>query len=192
MTNIEWTAGQWTTPPPRVDYVDEGMRVLAAEESDAWRRTAYGFVHDTEHALLAPFEVGTAMEVEFEADFAAEFDQAGIFVRASEERWMKTGVEFADGVLGAGAVVTDVFSDWSTAPVPEWQGRRILVRASRWSDALIVRMAADGGPLRLVRIAPFPGELAASAGPLVSAPTRADLEVSFTAWRYTTADTAIH
>ena len=35
--------------------------MTAAEGSDAWRPTAYGFVHDTEHALLAPLPVGAAI-----------------------------------------------------------------------------------------------------------------------------------
>ena len=192
MTAIDWAGAHWTNEPTRAERVGEGMRVLAAEGSDAWRHTAYGFVHDTEHALLAPFEVGTAMEVEVAADSAGDYDPAGIFVSAGPERWVKTGVEFADGVLGAGAVVTNVVSDWSVAPVPQWQGRRILVRVSRWPDALIVRIGADGEEPRLVRIVPFPGELVASAGPLVSAPTRADLEVLFTTWRQVAADTAIH
>ena len=81
--------------------------VTAQEGSDAWRLTSYGFVHDSEHALVAPFPIDTAMEVEFTADFSAQFDQAGIFVRVSAERWVKAGVEFTDGLPFVGAVVTD-------------------------------------------------------------------------------------
>jgi len=191
-TQVDWAAGVWTTPP--VAAVEDGaaLRVTAAEGSDAWRHTAYGFVHDTEHALLAPFAVGEAMEVVFVADFAREFDQAGIFVRAGTERWMKSGVEFADGVLGVGAVVTDGMSDWSVGAVPEWAGRTLRVRVSRLADALVVRAGVDGEPLRLVRVASFPGELDAAAGPFVCAPTHAGLEVVFTHWSRTPADTALH
>jgi regulation of enolase protein 1 (concanavalin A-like superfamily) len=60
---------------------------------------------------------------------------AGIFIRVSAEQWVKAGVEYADGSLQFGAVVTDGSSDWSLAPVPDRLGRRVLVRASRTGDA---------------------------------------------------------
>lgn len=193
---IEWSEGRWTNPPAASETIGETLRVTAVEGSDAWRRTAYGFVHDSEHALVAPFPVGSAMEVvidaEFSAESAGEFDQAGLFVRVDAERWTKAGVEFADGVLGAGAVVTDVRSDWSVGAVPEWAGRRLRVRVSRGEDALTVRAGVDGEPLRLLRVAPFPGELVAEAGPFLCAPTRSGFEVVFTDWRRTAADLSLH
>ncbi len=192
MSAIDWAEGVWTTPPVAAAVDGETLRVTAAEGSDAWLRTAYGFVHDTEHALLAPFAVGEAMDVVFRADFSGQFDQAGLFVRAGAERWMKCGVEFADGILGAGAVVTDGMSDWSVGAVPEWAGRALRVRVSRGPDALVVRGGVDGEPLRLLRVAPFPAELDAQAGPFVCAPTRAELEVAFTGWRRTAADASLH
>lgn len=189
---IDWADGAWTTPPVAAVVDGDALRVTAAEGSDAWRTTAYGFVHDTEHALLAPLPVGEAMEVVFDADFAREFDQAGIFVRADAEHWMKAGVEFADGILGVGAVVTDGASDWSVGAVPEWAGRTQRVRVSRLPDALVVRAGVEGEPLRLVRVAPFDGGLEAAAGPFVCAPTRPGLEVVFASWSRTAADTALH
>jgi len=191
-TDIPWEEGSWTTPPVAAAVADEGFVVTAAEGSDAWRHTSYGFVHDTEHALVAPFPVGSAMEVEFVADFVAEFDQAGLFVRTDDEHWMKSGVEYADGILNVGAVVTAIRSDWSVAPVPEWQGRRIRVRVSRGADALTLRAAADDEPFRLMRVVPFDGTADAAAGPFVCAPTRAGLDVTFVAWRRTAADAALH
>ncbi|WP_336630885.1 MULTISPECIES: DUF1349 domain-containing protein [unclassified Microbacterium] len=189
---IEWTEGRWTNAPAASETIGGALRVTAVEGSDAWRRTAYGFVHDSEHALVAPLPVGSAMEVVVDADFSGEFDQAGLFVRADAERWTKAGVEFADGVLGAGAVVTDGRSDWSVGAVPEWAGRRLRVRISRGEDALTVRAGIDGEPLRLLRVAPFPGDLVAEAGPFLCAPTRAGFEVVFTGWRRTAADLSLH
>ncbi|MCE4026076.1 DUF1349 domain-containing protein [Microbacterium sp. Au-Mic1] len=192
MTDIAWSDGRWTHDPEEVVEDRGDLVVTAAEGSDAWRTTSYGFVHDSEHALLAPFEVGTAVEVEFTAAFSAQFDQAGVFVRASVERWVKAGVEFADGRPQVGAVVTDGLSDWSLAPVPEWADRRILVRVSRGADALTVRAGVLGEPLQLVRVLPFPSSLPADAGPFVCAPTRAGLAVRLHAWRVVEADGALH
>ena len=119
MTDIAWSDGGWTHDPAGVVEEHGDLVVTAVEGSDAWRITSYGFVHDSEHALLAPFAVNSAVEVEFTAAFSEQFDQAGVFVRVSAERWVKAGVEFADGRPQVGAVVTDGMSDWSLAPVPD-------------------------------------------------------------------------
>ncbi|WIB60179.1 DUF1349 domain-containing protein [Curtobacterium sp. MCLR17_007] len=192
MTDIDWTTGTWTNAPTRVEITDDGMHVTAVEESDAWRITSYGFVHDTEHALLTPFEQDTAMEVAFHLDFSAQFDQAGIFVKVDETTWTKAGVERSDGADSLGAVVTRDVSDWSLAPVPGWHGRLVTVRASRSGDALTIRARVDDEPSRLVRVAPLDPDAAVSAGPMCCAPSRADLTVHFTAWRTGPADASLH
>ncbi|MDR6868040.1 regulation of enolase protein 1 (concanavalin A-like superfamily) [Microbacterium resistens] len=192
MPVIPWSAGRWTHPPLAAEEVEGDLLVTAEEGSDAWRVTSYGFVHDSEHALIAPFRDGSAMEVEFTAAFTAQFDQAGLFVRVSSERWVKAGVEFADGRPQVGAVVTDGMSDWSLAPVPDWAGRRILVRVSRDGDALTIRAGVDGDLPQLVRVVPFAPGLDAHAGPFVCAPTRAGLVVPLHAWRVTDPDSSLH
>jgi regulation of enolase protein 1 (concanavalin A-like superfamily) len=189
---IDWQQGEWTTPPVRAERRNGDLLVTAAEGSDAWRHTSYGFVHDTEHALLAPFGHGTAMEVDFSAHFGEQFDQAGIFVRIDDENWIKAGVELADGIPQVGAVVTRGKSDWSVAPVPEWLGARVTVRVSWSGDALTVRARREGDAFRLVRVIPLEEELAATAGPFVCAPTRSELVVAFHAWRTGPADGALH
>ncbi|OSM42252.1 DUF1349 domain-containing protein [Nesterenkonia sp. PF2B19] len=190
--DIPWEQGVWSNPPAAVENQGSDLLVTAVETSDAWRHTSYGFVHDTEHALLAPFRPGTAMEVEYTADFSAQFDQAGLFIRAAQDHWTKAATEFSDGHLSAGAVVTDGASDWSLSPADDWLGQRVLVRASWSDDAITVRAGLLGGELRLLRVFPFPARDDVAAGPLVCAPTRAGLTVTFHAWRTTEADVALH
>jgi regulation of enolase protein 1 (concanavalin A-like superfamily) len=192
MTDIDWNSGAWTTAPARVEIGDDGMRVTAVEGSDAWRITSYGFVHDTEHALLVPFEQDSAMEVAFHLDFEAQFDQAGIFVKVDDTTWIKSGVERSDGEDSLGAVVTRGMSDWSLSPVPGWHGRLVTIRASRSGDALTIRARVDNEAWRLVRVAPLDPDAAVTAGPMCCAPSRADLTVHFTSWRVVEADESLH
>lgn len=190
---IGWDEGQWTTPPAAARPGHGGSLVVTAVEgSDAWRHTSYGFVHDSEHALLTPFEPETAMEIEFGTPLSRQFDQAGIFVRASAERWVKAGMEFADGAPQLGAVVTDGRSDWSAARAPQWGGKRVTIRISWAGDALTVRARCDGGDWQLVRLLPFDVHGGVRAGPYLCAPTRAGLEVPFYAWRADAPDATLH
>ena len=189
---IRWDAGRWTHEPVAAEPDGDALLVTAAEGSDAWRSTAYGFVHDTEHALLAPLEAGSAMEVVFTGPFEGEFDQAGMFVRVDDETWIKAGVEFADGDLQLGAVVTHRFSDWSVAPVPQWSDGPITVRVSRAGDAVTVRARAGDEPFRLVRLAWLAPDARAEAGPFLCAPSRAGLTVRFASWTTGPADDSLH
>ncbi len=191
-SQVPWSAGTWTTPPVSATQDGDDLLVAAVEGSDAWRHTAYGFVHDDEHALLAALIPGTAVEVTFVADLTEQFDQAGVFLRADAETWIKAGVELADGVPQLGAVVTLGRSDWSVGAVPSWAGREVTVRASRTGDAVTIRARVDDEPFTLVRVAPFPADADVAAGPFCCAPTRAGLVVRFRRWEVGPADEALH
>jgi regulation of enolase protein 1 (concanavalin A-like superfamily) len=184
--------GEWTTPPVAAALTEGVLRVTAAPESDAWRHTAYGFVHDSEHALLEPFGPEGSVEVSFRLDYAEQFDQAGVFIAASETEWIKAGVEISDGLPQAGAVVTHGFSDWSVAPVPEWAGRIITVRASRAGDGITIRIRADDEPFRLLRLAHFSPDAELRIGLFCCAPMRDDLTVEFTRYERGEKDAALH
>lgn len=191
-SDVPWSSGQWTTPPVHYETKDDGLYVTARENSDAWRLTSYGFVHDSEHALLAPFEQDSAVEVCFRLNFAAQFDQAGVFIRTDETTWIKAGIEWSDGEESVGAVVTRGVSDWSLSPTPGWAGRLVTVRASRSGNAVTIRARVDEEPWRMVRVAPLDPEATVSAGPFCCAPTRSGLTVHFLSWRTTAPDASLH
>ena len=153
---IQWSAANWLNPPLVVKEDDDGLLVTTRPQSDFWRVTSYGFVHDDGHALLVPFPAGTAVEVGFVARMEELYDQAGVMVRVDAEHWIKAGVEVSDGLPQLGAVVTHERSDWSMAPVPDWAGRHVTIRASRSGDAVTIRARCEGGPWRTVRLAPLP------------------------------------
>jgi regulation of enolase protein 1 (concanavalin A-like superfamily) len=191
MKNIAWSDGHWSREPISQEVGPNFLKVEAAAESDWWRNTSYGFIHDDGHALLKDFPNESAVEVSFILNYTEQFDQAGIFITSGSENWIKAGVEYCDGFPQVGAVVTQVNSDWSVAPVPEWMNKEVTVRVSRSGDALTIR-AGIGSDLRLVRVAPLDPSRMWSAGPMLCAPTRAGLEVTFTQWSEGSADSELH
>ena len=191
MKNVAWSEGSWTREP--VSQSQEGalLTVEAAAESDWWRTTSYGFIHEDGHALVKEFPNESAIEVTFVLNYTEQFDQAGIFITADSENWIKAGVEFCDGFPQVGAVVTQKNSDWSVAPVAEWKNKEVTIRVSRSGDAVTVR-AGINNDLRLVRVAPLDPSRTWKAGPMFCAPTRAGLKVSFTKWSEGPADSDLH
>lgn len=188
-----WENGEWLNPPTVAVADGDALVVTAARGSDFWQQTSYGFRRDSGHALLAPFASGSSVEVSIVVDFTELYDQAGVLARVDENTWVKAGVEISDGTPQLAAVVTmHGLSDWSVAPVPEWSGREVTIRTSWTGDALTVRAKTGSEPWRLVRLAPFPADARASAGPYCCAPERDGLSVRFTGWTTGPADAALH
>lgn len=183
--------GEWLNAPAGVAEDGGDLLVTAVQGSDFWRTTSYGYDRDGGHALLAPFAPEAAIEVSFVADYGNQFDQAGVLVRRDETTWIKAGLEYCDGALQLGAVVTHGVSDWSSAPV-DWTGREVTIRASRSGDAVTVRARAAGEPWRMIRLAPFPVGVEARAGLYCCAPERAGLTVRFTNAAFTIPDETLH
>jgi regulation of enolase protein 1 (concanavalin A-like superfamily) len=191
MKEILWEQGVWLNPPANSVQENSHLKVTTIHESDFWRNTSYGFVHDSGHALLRDFPVNSSMEVTFVLDYSGQFDQAGIIVYSNSQYWIKAGVESADGLPQVGAVVTSINSDWSLAPVPTWMGKQVTVRASRTTDALTIR-ARCGEEDQLIRLAPINASLSWSAGPHCASPVSQSLDVTFTLWAQGEADSALH
>jgi regulation of enolase protein 1 (concanavalin A-like superfamily) len=189
--DIQWSEGTWVNPPVKVLQVGQQLKVTTVHESDFWRNTSYGFVHDSGHALLKDFPAHSSMEVTFVLDYSGQFDQAGIIVHSDSQHWIKAGVESADGWPQVGAVVTSINSDWSLAPVPAWMGKEVTVRASRTTDALTIR-ARCGNEDQLIRLAPIDSSLSWRAGPHCASPISQSLDVTFTQWAHGDADLALH
>ena len=191
MKTVAWSEGRWSREPVSIAQEGSNLVAEAAPESDWWRTTSYGFIHDDGHALLKDFPNESAVEVSFILNYTEQFDQAGIFITADNENWVKAGVEYCDGFPQVGAVVTQVNSDWSVAPVAEWMNKEVTIRVSRSGDALTIR-AGINSDLRLVRVAPLDPTRTWQAGPMFCAPTRAGLKITFTKWSMDEADSALH
>lgn len=206
---IPWSAGKWDHDPQSQEIdANSVLRVEAREGSDAWQKTSYGFVHANQHALLRPFAIDRAIEVDFTVTPSEQFDQLGLMLWRDDEHWIKCGIEFADGEARLGAVVTNEYSDWSTAAVPHWAGKRATLRVSWSGDAVTIRAGLTGDPLELVRLAPWrttpetpsaslgtseaAANLSVYAGPFCCAPTRAGFVAEFLEWRETDPDAALH
>ncbi|MEI6649652.1 MAG: DUF1349 domain-containing protein [Actinomycetes bacterium] len=191
MNQPQWTEGAWFNEPEKYEVVDGSLVVQAKAESDLWRTTSYGFIHNSAHALLFDFPDQSGFELSFLVNFAQQFDQAGLLIRSDDEHWTKAGIEYCDGAPQIGAVVTNVVSDWSAWPVPEWFGKEVTFRASRSGDAITIRAKYDGN-WNLVRVLPIDPLRNWSIGAHCAAPVVAGLTATFTSMRFTAADESLH
>jgi hypothetical protein len=194
MRTIAWDEMTWLNEPPAAEHEGDDLVVSTGRNTDFWHKTAYGFVHDDGHLLGVPFPREAAIEVTFRAEFQAQFDQAGLMLRASPDTWLKTGVELSDGNLYASVVATTGMSDWSVSPLPDaGVGHALTFRASRKGDAVTVRYRIREEPhWHLLRVAWFPPEAELIAGPMCCSPTREGLSVRFAQVQVGPPDALLH
>ena len=183
--------GVWLNEPEAIVENDGRLIVTSKENSDFWRVTSYGFVHESGHALLNDFPQDTSVELTWLLNYREQFDQAGLLIWSDNENWIKAGIEFADGKPQLGAVVTRGVSDWSVAPVEAWMDKDVHLRVSRSGDAITIRSKSDGD-WELVRLAPLDPERNWKVGLHLASPTRASLRVEFTSLKIGPADIALH
>ena len=113
-------------------------------------------------------------EVAVDGDFSALYDQAGLMVRASAERWIKAGAEYNDGALSFSTVLTNDLSDWSLGSRADTN--RFRLRMTIAQGVLKVQCSADERNWTLMRLAPFaPGDAtrAGSSGRCAARPSAA-------------------
>ena len=111
------------------------------------------------------------LELQVRGEFVDRYDQVGLMVVASDERWLKAGIE-VDGERWLSAVHTRDESDWSRE---RWDASEARLRAVREDATIEVSVAGDGG-WRVFRTLYLPG--AVGIGPYSCAPKGAGFEAS--------------
>lgn len=170
---------EWTNPPPVWSGDATALELTTGAKTDFWRETFYGFTRDSGHAWLAPVDGDFSMSVRFRGGYAALYDQAGLMVTGAGGAWMKTGVEYTDGLMHFSVVMTAPRSDWSVIPLPRaTPDTEIAARVSRDGDAVRVHYAVAGGAWRMARLAPFVAG-PARAGLMACSPERGGFVARF-------------
>ncbi len=180
---------RWLNPPARwrVEPVPGRLLVEPDAETDFWRRTHYGFNADNGHFLF----------LEVAGDFTAlahvlfqpahQYDQAGLMVRASQDCWLKTSVEYEpEGPSRLGAVVTNGgFSDWSVQDFPR-RAKEVRLRVTRRGcDMEVEFRRTTEAPWKLMRIAHLdaPGRDGVQCGLYACSPKGAGFRAAFHRFR---------
>lgn len=169
---------QWLNEPASWQRTGDVLRVSVDPGTDFWRTTGYGYVHDNGHIYgeLLPGDLDVSVRVR--GAFANQYDQAGIMLRADEQTWLKTGLEFFEGRPRLSTVLTMGFSSWMVADLPPGTDA-VTLRVSRRGDAVEVRYAAGDGAAELAALVFMPPGREMLAGIVCAAPEGSGFSVAF-------------
>ncbi|HEV8278597.1 MAG TPA: DUF1349 domain-containing protein [Streptosporangiaceae bacterium] len=169
---------QWLNEPASWQRTGDVLRVSVDPGTDFWRTTGYGYVHDNGHVYgdLLPGDLDVSVRVR--GAFTNQYDQAGIMLRADEQTWLKTGLEFFEGRPRLSTVLTMGWSSWMVADLPPGTDE-VTLRVSRRGDAVEVRYAAGDGPAELAALVFLPPDREMLAGIVCAAPEGTGFSAAF-------------
>jgi uncharacterized protein len=189
---MTFSEGVWVNQPKVWSAHDGVLAVTTDANTDFWRETHYGFTRDSGHFFAIRTRGDFTAQLRVRASYAMLYDQAGIMVRLDEQRWVKSGVELSDGRAMLSSVLTNVRSDWATAPY-QGDAADFWMRATVQNGVLRLQVSADGLHWPLVRLCPFPQADSYLVGPMCCTPERAGLHVTFSHFQLTPAlDKPLH
>lgn len=169
----------WLNEPPVWSGDAPRLELTTGKDTDFWRHTFYGFLRDDGHAWLTPVEGDFTASATVIGDYKHLYDQAGLMLRVDERNWIKTGIEFTDGLMHFSVVVTREVSDWSVIPLLKAKPTDALhVRLTRHHEAVRVQYALNDEPWRMARMAPF-SAAPAGVGVMACSPQRAGFQATF-------------
>ena len=168
----------WLNEPQNWKQEGGQLSVFANTHTDFWRKTHYGFVRDNGHFYYEKVSGNFEIETEFRGKYESLYDQAGLMVRLDETTWMKTGIEFVNGIHHVSAVVTRDYSDWSVVPLHAYDGS-LRLRLKREGGAITVEYFAADGSWVMFRTAYLSTADELEVGRMVAAPDGGGFEAVF-------------
>ena len=172
---------QWLNEPPDWQQVGDRLIVTTAPKTDFWRITHYGFIRDNGHFYFDTVSTDFVMEVKIRGGYRDLYDQAGIMLRVNEKHWIKTGIEYVDGIQNLSAVVTHDYSDWSIIPLTH-PPEAIRLRVERRNEAIHISYYDQVNGLTMFRLAYLSAETM-QVGLMCASPDGNGFEVTFEDYR---------
>jgi regulation of enolase protein 1 (concanavalin A-like superfamily) len=169
---------EWFNEPSRWSERDGTIIIRADARTDFWRITDYGYVRDNGHIYGEAITTDFDLTVRVDADYADQYDQAGVAIRVDESHWLKTGVERYEGKLRFSTVITVDHSNWVIADLPE-RFRTLNLHLTRRNDVVHIGYSVDDATPEMASVVYLEPGASAFVGLLCAAPEGEGFEARF-------------
>jgi regulation of enolase protein 1 (concanavalin A-like superfamily) len=107
---------RWSHEPKQWTAKNGVVSATVDPGTDFWRVTHYRFIRDNGPFYFQEQAGDFEASVHVTGKYRELYHQAGLMMRVDEKNWIKTGIEYVNGVQNVSAVVTREFSDWAVVP----------------------------------------------------------------------------
>lgn len=178
------TSMNWLNEPAKWEIKDNKLVMEVTPQSDYWTKSHYGFtVHDGPFLYTernGEFEVVVKMN----GAYKTRFDQVCLMLRIDENNYIKTGVEFVDGVYNISTVHTIDKSSWSVLGLKE-KPKNVWMKAARRLDAVEIFYSTDGVNYTMTNTVYFPEFKSVQVGMMAASPDGNGFEATFEEFKIT-------
>jgi regulation of enolase protein 1 (concanavalin A-like superfamily) len=172
------TSMKWYSKPVKSAVEGNTLKMTVDPGTDYWQVTHYGFKRDNGPFYYTEQAGNFEASVKITGAYQELFHQAGLMVRIDNKNWIKTGIEYVDGVQNVSAVVTREVSDWSVVPRHD-SPKSVWLKLLRKGDYVEIKYSFDGVKFDMLRLAYFPPNVKAMIGMVAAAPGKQHFDVTF-------------
>ena len=138
-------------------------------KSDFWRETLHEFTADDGPFYYADRGGEFEALLKITGEYKSRYDQMGLMVRIDEKRWIKTGIEYVDGIYNYSTVVTDDKSSWSVIKLAE-RPKSVWIKAIRRLDSVEIFYSLDGKEYTMSNLSYLEGNVPVQVGMMAASP----------------------
>jgi len=160
---------KWSNKPEKWNFSNGILTVEVTPRSDYWQKTHYSFIADNGPFYYIEKEGDFEVSVKITGDYRTTYDQMGLLIRLNEKHWIKTGIEYVNGIYNFSAVVTHDFSNWNIIPL-NGRPKSLWLKTVRKIDAVEIFYSLDGLKWQMSNIAYFPPQVPVMAGMMSASP----------------------
>ncbi len=168
----------WLNKPKQWKAGKNNVTMTVEPATDFWRITHYGFIRDSGPFYYQQATGDFEATVKITGQYKELFHQAGLMIRTDNKNWIKTGIEYVDGVQNVSAVVTHNTSDWSVVPRHD-SPKSMWLKLLRKGDFVQISYSFDGNKFDMLRLAYFQPKVKVQIGMVAAAPGKLKFDALF-------------
>ncbi|MFQ4146659.1 DUF1349 domain-containing protein [Chlorogloeopsis sp. ULAP02] len=169
---------RWYNEPPSWEQQEDLIVVTSGANTDFWRRSDCGYIRDNGNFYYQEVKGDFTARVKISNQYQNLHGQAGLMIRVDEKTWLKSNIEFVDGMHFVSTVITNEESNWSVVPLLD-KSPSLWLCLHRRGNSIEVQYSLDEESYTILTTAHLTEEEAVQVGLVCASPENEGCQITF-------------